>query len=145
MRVAAPILAAACIAALAGCGSSASGPVKPLADIPTSSASSTPSTSVTPTTSTTPTTTAAVAAGAGLGYGSGVDEAVARRAVRAAVPSTTRRTTTSQRAATEQKAAASSFGSCAQAKAAGAAPLHAGEPGYSRKLDRDGDGVACES
>jgi hypothetical protein len=96
-----------------------------------------------------------VAAGAGVGYGSGADEAVARRAVRAAVPTTTRRTTTSQRAGaapktttkktTEQKAAATSFGSCAQAKAAGVAPLHAGEPGYSRKLDRDGDGVACES
>ncbi|MDQ0093238.1 hypothetical protein J2T21_001105 [Paeniglutamicibacter psychrophenolicus] len=27
---------------------------------------------------------------------------------------------------------------------AGAAPIHRGEPGYSRKLDRDGDGVACE-
>ncbi|WP_231494337.1 excalibur calcium-binding domain-containing protein [Arthrobacter sp. 9MFCol3.1] len=27
---------------------------------------------------------------------------------------------------------------------AGAAPIYAGQPGYSRKLDRDGDGVACE-
>nr|WP_205570476.1 excalibur calcium-binding domain-containing protein [Corynebacterium lactis] len=36
------------------------------------------------------------------------------------------------------------FGSCADAKAAGAAPLYAGNPGYSSKLDRDGDGVACE-
>ncbi|MGV9349307.1 excalibur calcium-binding domain-containing protein [Streptomyces spiralis] len=26
----------------------------------------------------------------------------------------------------------------------GSHPLHAGDPGYSRKLDRDGDGVACE-
>ncbi len=37
-----------------------------------------------------------------------------------------------------------SYGSCAQARAAGAAPLYAGSPGYSRQLDRDGDGVACE-
>ncbi|NKR65355.1 DUF1524 domain-containing protein [Rhodococcus hoagii] len=37
-----------------------------------------------------------------------------------------------------------SFGSCKEARAAGAAPLHRGEPGYSPKLDRDGDGVACE-
>ncbi|WP_341856910.1 excalibur calcium-binding domain-containing protein [Brachybacterium sp. GPGPB12] len=22
--------------------------------------------------------------------------------------------------------------------------MHAGDPGYSRKLDRDGDGVGCE-
>ncbi|WP_408609695.1 excalibur calcium-binding domain-containing protein [Geodermatophilus chilensis] len=25
-----------------------------------------------------------------------------------------------------------------------AEPVHAGDPGYSRKLDRDGDGVTCE-
>ena len=36
------------------------------------------------------------------------------------------------------------YGSCDAARAAGAAPLYAGSPGYSRKLDRDGDGVACE-
>lgn len=37
------------------------------------------------------------------------------------------------------------YGSCKQAKAAGAAPLYAGMPGYSLSLDRDGDGVACEN
>lgn len=36
------------------------------------------------------------------------------------------------------------FDSCAAARAAGAAPLHRGDPGYSPSLDRDGDGVACE-
>lgn len=36
------------------------------------------------------------------------------------------------------------FGSCAEARAAGAAPLYANSAGYSSKLDRDGDGVACE-
>lgn len=36
------------------------------------------------------------------------------------------------------------YGSCAEARAAGAAPLHVGEPGYRSGLDRDGDGVACE-
>ncbi|SEI66147.1 Metal-dependent hydrolase, beta-lactamase superfamily II [Deinococcus reticulitermitis] len=36
------------------------------------------------------------------------------------------------------------YRSCAEARAAGAAPLRAGQPGYSRNLDRDGDGVACE-
>jgi hypothetical protein len=36
------------------------------------------------------------------------------------------------------------FGNCAQARAAGAAPLSRGQPGYSPRLDRDGDGVACE-
>ena len=29
-------------------------------------------------------------------------------------------------------------------RAAGAAPLHRDDPGYSRKLDRNEDGVACE-
>lgn len=37
-----------------------------------------------------------------------------------------------------------SFASCAEARAAGAAPVHSGDPGYSRRIDRDGDGVACE-
>ncbi|MFJ8894965.1 DUF1524 domain-containing protein [Leifsonia sp. NPDC102414] len=36
------------------------------------------------------------------------------------------------------------YPNCAAARAAGVAPIHVGEPGYSRKLDRDGDGVACE-
>jgi hypothetical protein len=37
-----------------------------------------------------------------------------------------------------------SFRSCAEARAAGAAPLRTGQPGYSTRLDRDRDGVACE-
>lgn len=36
------------------------------------------------------------------------------------------------------------YNNCAEVKEAGAAPLHKGEPGYSSKLDRDGDGIACE-
>ncbi|MGW8766266.1 excalibur calcium-binding domain-containing protein [Streptomyces sp. NPDC055815] len=36
------------------------------------------------------------------------------------------------------------YENCAAVRAAGAAPIHVGDPGYSRKLDRDGDGVACE-
>lgn len=36
------------------------------------------------------------------------------------------------------------YPNCAAARAAGAAPVRAGDPGYSRKLDRDGDGVGCE-
>ena len=34
--------------------------------------------------------------------------------------------------------------SCSEARAAGAAPLRRGRPGYSTRLDRDGDGIACE-
>ncbi|WP_119295875.1 excalibur calcium-binding domain-containing protein [Streptomyces sp. YIM 130001] len=37
-----------------------------------------------------------------------------------------------------------SYGNCSEARAAGAAPVHRGEPGYGRHLDRDGDGVGCD-
>lgn len=37
-----------------------------------------------------------------------------------------------------------SFRNCQQARAAGRAPIYAGQPGYGRHLDRDGDGIACE-
>jgi len=36
------------------------------------------------------------------------------------------------------------FRNCAAARAAGAAPVRRGEPGYGPHLDRDGDGIACE-
>ncbi len=37
-----------------------------------------------------------------------------------------------------------SYANCSEAKAAGAAPLRQGDPGYAPRLDRDSDGVACE-
>ncbi|MFF3844319.1 excalibur calcium-binding domain-containing protein [Streptomyces sp. NPDC002328] len=36
------------------------------------------------------------------------------------------------------------YANCSAARAAGAAPLHTGDPGYAPHLDRDGDGSACE-
>ena len=36
------------------------------------------------------------------------------------------------------------YANCSEARAAGVAPIYEGQPGYSRKLDRDGDGIACE-
>jgi len=36
------------------------------------------------------------------------------------------------------------YKNCDAVRAAGAAPLHRGEPGYRPGLDSDGDGVACE-
>jgi hypothetical protein len=36
------------------------------------------------------------------------------------------------------------YENCAAARAAGAAPLHRGDPGYSPAMDGDGDGSACE-
>jgi hypothetical protein len=36
------------------------------------------------------------------------------------------------------------YANCTEARAAGAAPILRGEPGYRSGLDRDDDGVACE-
>lgn len=36
------------------------------------------------------------------------------------------------------------YSNCAAVRAAGAAPIHRGQPGYRSGLDRDGDGVACD-
>ncbi|MEU8621939.1 excalibur calcium-binding domain-containing protein [Streptomyces sp. NPDC048623] len=37
------------------------------------------------------------------------------------------------------------YANCAAARDADAAPIHRGEPGYRSGLDRDGDGIACDS
>ncbi|MGV9709997.1 GmrSD restriction endonuclease domain-containing protein [Gordonia sp. NPDC003424] len=37
------------------------------------------------------------------------------------------------------------YKNCAAARAAGAAPVYRGQPGHGSHLDRDGDGVGCES
>ena len=36
------------------------------------------------------------------------------------------------------------YARCDDARAAGAAPMRRGEPGYRPALDRDSDGIACE-
>lgn len=36
------------------------------------------------------------------------------------------------------------YKNCSAARAAGAAPVRAGDPGYASHLDRDSDGVGCE-
>lgn len=36
------------------------------------------------------------------------------------------------------------YQNCDAARAAGAAPVYSGDPGYGAHLDRDGDGVGCE-
>jgi len=36
------------------------------------------------------------------------------------------------------------YQNCAAARAAGAAPVKGGEPGYGPHLDRDNDGIGCE-
>ncbi len=46
--------------------------------------------------------------------------------------------------ATPAAAPARAFANCAEARAAGAAPVRRGDPGYGPHLDRDNDGVGCE-
>jgi hypothetical protein len=36
------------------------------------------------------------------------------------------------------------FANCSEARAAGAAPVRRGDPGYGPHLDRDNDGIGCE-
>ncbi len=49
-----------------------------------------------------------------------------------------------QRAFSLTSSSATYYPNCSAARAAGAAPVRLGRPGYGRHLDRDGDGVACE-
>ena len=103
---------------------------------PTPSASATPSESPTPTVtpSPVPTTEAPV-------------QAPATEAPSAEAPAAPVSEAPAQQAEPVQQAPAQSsvyYETCADARAAGAAPLHRGEPGYRPGLDKDGDGVACE-
>ncbi|MCL1635713.1 excalibur calcium-binding domain-containing protein [Luteimonas sp. SX5] len=41
-------------------------------------------------------------------------------------------------------AAAGAYRNCTEARAAGAAPVRRGDPGYGPHLDRDNDGKGCE-
>ncbi|MDQ1218261.1 septal ring factor EnvC (AmiA/AmiB activator) [Microbacterium arborescens] len=43
-----------------------------------------------------------------------------------------------------QAPASAYYDNCTAARNAGAAPVRAGDPGYGRHLDRDGDGIGCE-
>lgn len=56
--------------------------------------------------------------------------------------STTKEKQTKEKQNTKQKEVY--YARCADARAAGAAPIYKGEPGYRPALDRDGDGIACE-
>jgi hypothetical protein len=61
-----------------------------------------------------------------------------------AAPRKTATPKTTTQPAPARKPAAVYYQNCTAVRDAGADPIRAGEPGYSRKLDRDGDGVGCE-
>ena len=63
------------------------------------------------------------------------------------VPSPSRgqvRATTASPAPSSTPVTSTYFANCDAARAAGAAPVHRGDVGYSARLDRDGDGTGCE-
>jgi hypothetical protein len=78
-------------------------------------------------------------------------EATARATTRApatSAPATTAATAPATTAATAPATtppAAVYYANCTAAKAAGAAPVHRSDPGYGSHLDRDNDGVGCET
>jgi len=46
--------------------------------------------------------------------------------------------------ASDSRSGSRPFRNCDEARAAGAAPVHHGDPGYGPHLDRDNDGIGCE-
>ncbi|MFB9392764.1 excalibur calcium-binding domain-containing protein [Streptomyces coeruleoprunus] len=60
-------------------------------------------------------------------------------------PTPTRDAVDDSSSATSGGSGSAYYANCSAARAAGAAPLHRGEPGYRSGLDRDNDGVACDS
>ena len=52
--------------------------------------------------------------------------------------------TTEATAPTATRPSSVSYANCTAVRAAGAAPIYRGEPGYGAHLDRDNDGIACE-
>jgi hypothetical protein len=46
--------------------------------------------------------------------------------------------------ASAERSGSRPFRNCAEARAAGAVPVHRGDPGYGPHLDQDDDGVGCE-
>lgn len=69
----------------------------------------------------------AVASGLGLAFGaSALEAAQERQAILDALPS------------------GYTYSGCNEVRAAGVAPLYSYEPGFSERLDGDGDGIGCE-
>lgn len=134
MKVRIAIAGLVALAVLGACGKEAEttgGTVKP------ASSSETTVTTNTPTTATTEATTSTTAKPATT---STTAKPATTTTQKPATTSTTQKATTTTTAATKTV----SYANCSEVKAAGAAPIHRGEPGYSTKLDRDGDGIACE-
>lgn len=75
-----------------------------------------------------------------------VEEPVVQERVVEQPPAPAPSSTTQAPVAAPQPAAGGGayFANCSEARAAGAAPMYKGQPGYREGLDRDHDGIACE-
>ena len=63
---------------------------------------------------------------------------------RAAAPAPTIRSQNNNRPQSLFGNGGGAYRNCSEARAAGAAPVYRGDPGYGSHLDRDNDGVGCE-
>ena len=130
---------------LTGCSSSARAPkVTPSASSSSTSASASPSASATPSSSPTPSASATPSESPSPTV---TPSPVPTTEAPAQAPAAEAPAQQQAPAQPVQQAPAQSdvyYKNCAEARAAGAAPLHRGEPGYRLGLDSDGDGVACE-
>lgn len=74
----------------------------------------------------------------------GVLDAIAEDARRKAAATSTVPPTTKPPSRVGSGSGSVYYANCSAARAAGAAPVYRGDPGYGSHLDRDGDGVGCE-
>jgi hypothetical protein len=58
--------------------------------------------------------------------------------------SSPKETKTTEPTAPPSSSSAVAYQNCAEVRAAGKAPLHRGDPGYTPALDKNGDGIACD-
>lgn len=61
-----------------------------------------------------------------------------------AAPPSTREAPMARASHASPTSASGAYRNCSEARAAGAAPVRRGDPGYGPHLDRDNDGVGCE-
>ncbi len=79
------------------------------------------------------------------GHDKGVLEAIAEDARRKSAATSTVPPTTKAPSRVGSGSGSVYYANCSAARAAGAAPVYRGDPGYGSHLDRDGDGVGCEN
>ncbi|MGP6175312.1 excalibur calcium-binding domain-containing protein [Corynebacterium sp. A21] len=143
---------------LSACGTSAADTTEPVPTTtvtvtktaPTETVTTTVTTEVTPTPTEETTTTEPVTDPANLDVDVNEDDGLRRGIVslpdpvREVVPPPAPAPVPAAVPAPAPAPAATYYKNCTAVRAAGAAPIYAGSPGYASHLDRDGDGIGCE-